>query len=54
MAEVDAERKMGTRFSSKLFLWRLPNSSWRVCSRAVVPLTKVSMSFDASELSISQ
>ena len=43
MAEVEAERKMGTRFSSKLFLWRLPSSSWRVWSRAVVPLTKVSI-----------
>ena len=47
IAEVEAERKMGTRFSSKLFLWRLPSSSWRVWSRAVVPLTKVSMLFDA-------
>ena len=54
MAEVEAERKMGTRFSSKLFLWRLPSSSWRVWSRAVVPLTKVSMLFDARELSIGQ
>ena len=51
MADVEAERKMGTRFSSNVFLWRLPSSSCRVWSRAVVPFTKVSMiSCDASEI----
>ena len=43
MAEVEAETKMGTKFSSKVFLWMLTSSSCRLANRAVVPFTKVSI-----------
>ena len=43
MAEVEAETKMGTKFSSKVFLWMLTSSSCRLANKAVVPFTKVSI-----------
>ena len=49
MAEVEAETKMGTKFSSKVFLWMLTSSSCRLANKAVVPFTKVSI-FYSSEV----
>ena len=34
---------MGTKFSSKVFLWMLTSSSCRLANKAVVPFTKVSI-----------
>ena len=48
MAEVEAEIKMGTKFSSKVFLWMLTSSSCRLANKAVVPFTKVSIFYSSN------
>ena len=39
---------MGTKFSSKVFLWMLTSSSCRVANKVVVPFTKVSIFYSSN------